>query len=311
MTPVITYTDTEQGCMEAQRTIDALMKVLERWAEQANMAVSPGKCSYCIFDKESSNGSQTPDFKISIGGHTIKRVKEFKLLGVTLDAGLTFDTHIRDVLSHCAAKGAALGRICASPWIDSRLLRACHKLAIEPHLRYGCSSWGSAALRNLELLARLNDVQTRGAKSILGLPQSAGSRLAEWDADLRPAEEILRGELVVAMSWVDGADGNDWILRRSRKSDGYAMAAKHQDTLKVRWPNVTAAPKVPKLLLGKLTAPNVTLNAASQEDVLRDVSARDATYFVDGASKDGNAGAATVCTRGKTTRRALVAAAQA
>lgn len=64
-------------------------------------------------------------------------------------------------------------------------------------------------------------------------------------------------------------------------------------------------PRIPKLLLAKMPRPNVNTNASCSRDVATAMISNDATFFVDGAAKDGIAAAATVCTRTGNTSRLL------
>jgi hypothetical protein len=114
--------------------------------------INKKKCCYIYFSpKKCKNSNQNPvNLQLSIDGTIIKRVRQAKFLGVTIDDQLSWKPHLE--LLNKKLKSAC-GRIYR---IKNSLPESLHKLIyhtlFESHLSYGITVWGGVSNSNLDPL---------------------------------------------------------------------------------------------------------------------------------------------------------------
>ena len=101
---------------------------------------------------------------------TIKATKTVKLLGVTIDKGLTFSTHIEETVRKCNGLLGVLAK--ASPFLPSELLRMAYVALIRSQLEYSNAVWSSASGTHLR---RLDTVQKKASRIISHAPRGSHS----------------------------------------------------------------------------------------------------------------------------------------
>ena len=88
-----------------------------------------------------------------INATLINRVDQLKLLGVTLDSKLTFESHLRD-MSRSISQKLGILRKSRKIYEDDNILRRCFFSFTLPHFEYCSAIWSSAADCHLRLLDR-------------------------------------------------------------------------------------------------------------------------------------------------------------
>ena len=91
--------------------------------------------------------------QIVIGDTIVSESISIKLLGVTLDSKLTFETHLRSVASAVSSKVGLL-RKCRKIYATDDIVRKCFYSFILPFFEYCSPVWLSAADSHLKLLNR-------------------------------------------------------------------------------------------------------------------------------------------------------------
>ena len=113
--------------------------------------------------------SQTiaPDyFDYTLGGEELEEVKSLRILRVTIDSKLTFETHLREVVSKAARRLGVVYRT-GKLFDCMRVLKSCFNAYVLPNLEYCAPVW----------------------------KLSAESHLSFLDSVVRNAEELCEGEL--------------------------------------------------------------------------------------------------------------------
>ena len=118
------------------------------WFDDNYMDANPDKFQYFSLDRFGR-----PPISISIEGNTIPSSVSIKVLGVTLDSGLKYDTHISNLCSKASIK------IHVMKWIGKCLNTDCrismYKSFISSHLSYWPVSWMFCAEQNSDKLEKL------------------------------------------------------------------------------------------------------------------------------------------------------------
>lgn len=85
------------------KSLLADLDIVLRWFTDNQIVSNPSKFHYILLD--------TNDHHIQLGDIKIQQTAEVKLLGVTIDKELKFDTHITNLCKKASAKIKSLGRI--------------------------------------------------------------------------------------------------------------------------------------------------------------------------------------------------------
>ena len=91
---------------------------------------------------------------LALNGVAIKEVSSLVILGITLDSKLTFENHVRSVVSSVSRKIGIL-RLAWRVLREVTVVRRCFFAFVLPSLEYCSQVWGSAADTHLALLDRL------------------------------------------------------------------------------------------------------------------------------------------------------------
>lgn len=126
---------------KAQRDLDILVK----WFKDNLLTINTSKTCYVVFsakNKVISNHS-----KLTINGEAIHKTTNEKYLGLCLDSGLTWKTHIQHIMPKLSSLTGAL-RKCVS-CLPREVRYTIYNSLVKPHLDYLIEVWGSAAPTNL------------------------------------------------------------------------------------------------------------------------------------------------------------------
>ncbi|KAG6438775.1 hypothetical protein O3G_MSEX000212 [Manduca sexta] len=103
---------------------------------------------------------------LHMGGVNIGLEKEIKILGVTIDSGLTFNAHVAEVCKKAVAFYNQLSRAARSQWgLGPEIIQLLYTAVVEPIVLYGASVWAPAS-RKLGVRKQLAVVQRGFAQKL-------------------------------------------------------------------------------------------------------------------------------------------------
>ena len=121
------------------------------------MQINAEKTQFILFH---APGKRIPiDTEIVIADSSLKPLKQVKLLGITLDVGLTFGQHINSMVGNCKGLLSVLSK--AAPMLPSELLRMAYISLVRSRLEYCSAVWSSASATNLKRLDSLQKIAVR------------------------------------------------------------------------------------------------------------------------------------------------------
>ena len=88
---------------------------------------------------------------LTLGSAELEEIKSLRILGVTFDTKLKFDTHLREVVSK-AARSLAVVRGAGNVFDCPRVLKSCFNAHVLSSLEYCALVWMSSAESHLGLL---------------------------------------------------------------------------------------------------------------------------------------------------------------
>lgn len=118
--------------------------------------------------------------KLKLGNVELDYVDDYKYLGLTIDTGLTFKTHINNLINTISFKVSQLRRIRKS--LTNKIALQLYKSMILPVMDYGDLFYQN---KNRKLLNKLNVLQNRSVRIISKLP-----KLTNTDSELKKLDLI-------------------------------------------------------------------------------------------------------------------------
>ena len=159
----------------AQKLTTSFEKTKE-FCDEKELVVNSSKTQLVIF--KASNRKIPDDFQLVLDASVIKPSNSAKLLGFTIDRHFTGADHIEAVTRKSNGLLGVLRR--AAPCLPRELLRLAYISLIRTHLEYASSV---LAPYSSTQLAKLDTIQRKAARIIMGLPN---------DAHAAPLLEFLR-----------------------------------------------------------------------------------------------------------------------
>ncbi|KAF0307979.1 putative RNA-directed DNA polymerase from transposon BS [Amphibalanus amphitrite] len=139
-----------------QETLDSLDTICQR----ASMTVNPAKASACVF---SLSKRALPPCQLRYAGRPIPSEDSVTHLGITLDKGLSFNTHVEKVVSSCTRSLGFLKMAKRKGVNQARLLQLYRSL-VQSRLLYGAEVITATA----SALEKLDRVQTAALRIVTG-----------------------------------------------------------------------------------------------------------------------------------------------
>jgi ribonuclease HI len=134
------------------------------WAKRWKIDFSVIKTKAVIFSRRRKNETVS----LSMGGHKIDLVSEFRYLGIIFDKKLLWKSHIQQQCGKAISLLLKLKAVTKRNWgMPQRTNYFIYKRVIEPILLYGCSVW-SKSLDKAEIVALLRRAQRLAALAMTG-----------------------------------------------------------------------------------------------------------------------------------------------
>ncbi|GFV43949.1 RNA-directed DNA polymerase from mobile element jockey [Trichonephila clavipes] len=165
--------------------ISAAFESIAEWADNLKLTINADKTNYCIF---STDGRHRSSFNanIKIQNSQIKKVDLPTYLGVTLDPELRFSKHIEQTANKALGKLNILRKLRGTSWGSRpQTLKSTFCTVIRPVLEYTTPIW---TLVSISVKRKLDSVQHRAAKIIIGAVSSTNNEKAEQECGLPPLE---------------------------------------------------------------------------------------------------------------------------
>lgn len=141
--------------LEIQGRANAALEHIQAWGIKNKLKFAPQKTNAMIITRKLKH--DTPH--LIMGGVDIIMSKEIKILDVTIDDKLTFNTHVNNVCRKAIGIYKQLARAAKSSWgLHPEVIRLMYVATIEPVILYAASAWAQAA-NKLGVIKQLSVVQ--------------------------------------------------------------------------------------------------------------------------------------------------------
>ena len=175
---------------ELQATVESTVAAAHSWFNENCLKINPNKTDLTVI--KSTKRKATSEFSIRFGDASIRPSPTVKVLGMTVDGGLTFEAHVSGVVRRCYATLGGLSKM------TGKLPEAVKKMIVEmlifPHLSYCSTVWAGCSKTQRH---RLQKVINHCAQVVKGVRRSA--HVSPLLADLKwPSLDSMIAERDVA-----------------------------------------------------------------------------------------------------------------
>ncbi|GFW52903.1 reverse transcriptase domain-containing protein [Trichonephila clavipes] len=179
------YSESFKKLGKSEKVLNTTLKGIAAWAENLKLTINLDKKNYCIFSTDRRHRSSF-NANIKIQNTQIKKVDLPTDLGVTLDPDLRFSKHIEQTANKAFVKLNILRKLSGTSWRSRpQTLKSTFCTVIRPVLEYATPIWTPASI---SVKRKLNSVQHRAAKIIIGAVSSTNNEKVEQECGLPPLE---------------------------------------------------------------------------------------------------------------------------
>ncbi len=118
------------------KTVNKEMSKLHIWFSINKLLLNLAKTKFILFGKKGVN----KNINIQVNGINIKRVNEYKVLGVMIDNLLSWRPHVNQLQSKLARSVSVLWK--AQKILNHKSLQTIYSALVAPHLQYCAEVWG-------------------------------------------------------------------------------------------------------------------------------------------------------------------------
>ncbi|GFT51934.1 reverse transcriptase domain-containing protein [Trichonephila clavipes] len=170
---------------ESEKALNTTPKGIAAWAENLKLTINADKTNYCIFSTDRRHRSSF-NANIKIQNSQTKKGDLPTYLEVTLDPEVHFSKHIEQTANKALGKLNILRKLNGTSWGSRpQTLKSTFCTVVRPVLEYATPIWTSASIF---VKRKLDSVQHRAAKIIIGAVLSTNNEKAEPECGLPPLE---------------------------------------------------------------------------------------------------------------------------
>ncbi|CAG2202636.1 unnamed protein product [Mytilus edulis] len=158
------------------------VKTILKWTEKWRINVNLEKCEVCLFSKGNTDAEQKT---LKVNSFSYRYSPTPKLLGVTLDEKLKFDTHINLMQKRANNAIYVIRDIKGMGGISRSKLLQIYNSMVRSIMEYACPVWQITSAENMK---KLEAVQRKGLSICLGLPGTSGREAMEVEANIQPID---------------------------------------------------------------------------------------------------------------------------
>ena len=173
-TKVVMYADDVQflhlaspkSFLELKSDVECTLDIASHWFIQNCLKINPARTDLLVV--KSRRRRLDSDFDVQFGTAVIQPSAATKILGVVVDSGLTFESHVTAVIRRCYATLGELSK--SARGLPKEVKQLIVEMLIFPHIRYCMSVWSGCGVVQRH---RVQKVINHCAQVVMGVRRSA------------------------------------------------------------------------------------------------------------------------------------------
>jgi Reverse transcriptase (RNA-dependent DNA polymerase) len=148
---------SQKQIKDAEPILQRALDNIERWTQRTGFNISTEKTKTIVFTRSRPRNGR-PAFKITLLGQTVEEVIALKILELTFDSRLTWQTHVRDAKIKAKKQLNILRCLAGTEWgADREVLLRTHCAVVLATIRYGETAYGSGRDKMLQQLESVHN----------------------------------------------------------------------------------------------------------------------------------------------------------
>jgi len=173
---------------DAERRMQAIIDGVVKWAREWKMELNLDKTEAMVISSSRKDLNWKPH--LTIEGHEIKIVSEYKFLGVVVDSGLRFKTHVNRIIAKCKKRNNILRCLAGKDWGQSlESQRKLYTTYIRSAIEYASPAWYPWISKTSR--RKLETVQNESIRIMARLAKTCPSDFLRLEAGLEPLEDRM------------------------------------------------------------------------------------------------------------------------
>ena len=128
--------------LDLQSDVECTLELAHRWFVQNCLKVNPTKTDLLVV--KSRRRRLDSELSVRFGDSHIQPSANTKILGVVVDSGLTFESHVSSVIRRCYATLGGLSK--SARGLPREVKKMIAEMLIFPHIRYWMSVWSGCGV---------------------------------------------------------------------------------------------------------------------------------------------------------------------
>jgi hypothetical protein len=204
---------TNHSAQELQRDVLSSTNKATQYCLQNDLAINPSKTTQINFSRRHEQIPVTPDITVE---------QNTKLLGVTIDADLSWTDHINNLTKKLSSGVYVVKRM---RWTaDLQAAKTAYFAVVESHIRYGLLSWGGTSEANLN---RILVLQKKAVRALAGLGTTDSCREAFKSLKLLTVVALYIHAAVLYTDQLDLPRNWNFHKYNTRRAADYSLPAHH------------------------------------------------------------------------------------
>ncbi|XP_052744231.1 uncharacterized protein LOC128199301 [Bicyclus anynana] len=148
--------------LEISLRANAALAYVQEWGVRNKLRFAPHKTKAMVLTRKLKYDSP----RLNMGGTGVDLSGEIKILGLTIDSNLTFNSHVKNTCMRVEGLYKQLSRAARVSWgLHPQVIKTIYTAVVEPIVLYAASAWAPAA-RKLGVRKRLSALQRGFAQKI-------------------------------------------------------------------------------------------------------------------------------------------------
>ena len=179
---------------DAERRMQAIIDGVVKWAREWKMELNLDKTEAMVISSSRKDLNWKPH--LTIEGHEIKIVSEYKFLGVVVDSGLRFKTHVNRIIAKCKKRNNILRCLAGKDWGQSlESQRKLYTTYIRSAIEYASPAWYPWISKTSR--RKLETVQNESIRIMARLAKTCPSDFLRLEAGLEPLEDRMKKNCMI------------------------------------------------------------------------------------------------------------------
>ena len=204
------------------------LRGIAAWCCSNSLLINPDKTKLLLLGTRQMLDRVPNDFSVTLLGKQLHPVSSAKDLGVTIDACLTFDEHITNIVSSCRSILCQINR--TKYILDKQIISTIITALVFSKLYYCSAMWASTSKRNIE---KLQNVLNFAARILTGTKKHQHITPVLQQLQWLPASSIIKlRESVMAYKCVKGL-APAYLCERFVKRSNIYNRTRNKDKLQI------------------------------------------------------------------------------